>query len=198
MELQIEEQRSLIEKYVKNNVKYQGNEDLFEDFCNESYQKSYIIFNSGSSIQKIESYVSKVVNTSILTVLKDSGRLKRTSKGYVKSKEILFNEVKKIETNTPASEKDFPNFPEVFVYDIEDPKYSVEDAVITKEILQKAADSVCILHSENIEKNYLNIYECRYIKGMKQKEIAEELNISQSEVSKRLLELVMFIKERIK
>lgn len=198
MELQIDEQRSLIEKYVKNNIKYRGNEDLFEDFCNESYQKSYIIFNSGSSIQKIESYVSKVVNTSILTVLKDAGRLKRTSGGYIKSKEVFFDEIKKTETVNASSEENISDLPKIFSYDIEDPKSSVEDEVVTKELLQKAADAVCILHSENTGKNYLEIYESRYIKGMKQKEIAEELNISQSEVSKRLLELVMFIKERIK
>ena len=198
MDLQINEQRSLIEKYVRNNVKYQGNEDLFEDFCNESYQKSYIIFNSGASIQKIESYVSKVVNTSILTVLKDSGRLKRNSKGYVKSSEVSFDEAKHFASDKGGSDDVYSSdLPKVFDYDIEDPKSSVEDSAATKELLQKIADSVCILHSENAEKNYLKIYECRYIKGMKQKEIAEELNISQSEVSKRLIELTMFIKEKV-
>lgn len=198
MELQIDEQRSLIEKYVRNNAKYQGNEDLFDDFCNESFRKSYIIFNSGSSIQKIESYVSKVVNTSILTVLKDSGRLKRNSRGYVKSSEVSLDEVKQSVTkNHSADDVYSSDLPKVFDYDIEDPKSSVEDSAATKELLQKIADLVCILHSENAEKNYLKIYECRYIKGMKQKEIAEELSISQSEVSKRLIELTMFIKEKI-
>ena len=94
MALQLEEQRSLIEKFVKTNIKFQGNEDLFEDFCNEAFQKSYIIFNSSSSIQKIESYVQKVVNTSIVGVLKDLGRLRRTSSGYVRNKEISLEEVK--------------------------------------------------------------------------------------------------------
>ena len=198
MELQIDEQRSLIEKYVRNNAKYQGNEDLFDDFCNESFRKSYIIFNSGSSIQKIESYVSKVVNTSILTVLKDSGRLKRNSRGYVKSPEVSLDEVKQSVTKNHAADDVYSSdLPKVFDYDIEDPKSSVEDSAATKELLQKIADLVCILHSENAEKNYLKIYECRYIKGMKQKEIAEELSISQSEVSKRLIELTMFIKEKI-
>ena len=68
--LLVKEQRSLIEKFVKTNKNFQGNEDLLEDFCSEAFQKSYMIFNSSSNIQKIENYVSKVVNTSIMSVLK--------------------------------------------------------------------------------------------------------------------------------
>ena len=81
--LLVEEQRSLIEKIVKGNKNFRGNEDLFEDFCSEAFQKSYMIFNSSSNIQKIESYVTKVVHTSILSVLKNSGRVRRTSDGFV-------------------------------------------------------------------------------------------------------------------
>jgi len=197
MGLQIDEQRSLIEKYVRGNIKFKDNEDLFEDFCNEAFQKSYIIFNSNSDIQKIENYVSKVVNTSILTVLKDSGRLKRTSSGYIKTREIPLDTVKHIEPVTVPVGTHYSELPKVFSYDVEDPKSSVEEKVVTKELLQTIADSVCIIHSKNPSRCYLEIYECRYIKGMKQKEIANELNLSQSEVSKRLMELAKYLKDRI-
>ena len=197
MELQLEEQRSLIEKYVRSNIKFKDNEDLFEDFCNEAFQKSYIVFNSNSDIQRIENYVSKVVNTSILSVLKDSGRLKRTSSGYIRTREISLDSVKHIEPVSVPVGSQYMELPKEFVYDIQDPKSLVEEKVITKEILQKIADSVCVLHSENPDKCYLEIYSCRYIKGMKQKQIAEELNLSQSEVSKRLMTLADRIKGRI-
>ena len=59
----VEEQRSLIEKIVRNNKNFSGNEDLLEDFCSEAFQKSYLIFNSSSNIEKIESYLAKVVHT---------------------------------------------------------------------------------------------------------------------------------------
>ena len=72
----VEEQRALIEKIVRNNKNFSGNEDLLEDFCSEAFQKSYLIFNSSSNIDKIESYLSKVVHTSILSVLKNSGRIR--------------------------------------------------------------------------------------------------------------------------
>ncbi|MDO5304444.1 MAG: hypothetical protein Q4E87_02585, partial [bacterium] len=93
MGLELDEQRRLIEKFVRSNIKFNGNEDLLEDFCNEAFQKSYIVFNSSSSIQKIESYVQKVVNTSIISVLKDSGRLKRNSAGrYERHRELPLEE----------------------------------------------------------------------------------------------------------
>ncbi len=195
MGLQIDEQRNLIEKFVRSNIKFQGNEDLLEDFCNEAYQKSYIIFNSASSPQKIESYVQKVVNTSIVGVLKDSGRLKRTSSGYIKAREIPLEQVRHLEPVTiPLGQKDIPT---EYTYEIEDPRIGIEETAIKKDLLQKIADAVCVIHSDNPGKCYLEIYEFRYIKGMKQKDIAISLNISQSEISKRLIELSKLIKFRI-
>ena len=251
MGLQIEEQRNLIEKFVKANVKFLGNEDLFEDFCSEAFQKCYIVFNSSSSVQKIESYVKKVVNTSIIGVLKDSGRLKRTSSGYVRTRELSLDEIKPSVTKTvtpvfPAANpvkpaviteipensdiiqtknntvneepaindtpeetknlddviRDMPSFntkvlPLNYTYEIEDPKIGIEETVIKRDLLQRIADAVCVVHSDNPGKCYLEIYEARYVKEMKQKDIATLLNLSQSEVSKRLIELSRLIKFRI-
>lgn len=267
MGLQIEEQRNLIAKFVRSNIKFQGNEDLFEDFCNEAYQKSYIIFNSAASIRKIESYVQKVVNTSIIGVLKDSGRLKRTTTGFVKVKEIpfvdepikpqqeihlthyeqptpkvqqvqkvqqiqqpteqvkeqpksvlqqpqtavkqaeinsaVFPEIKPVVQKVVEPIKEFPSLPSKekitseYVIDIEDPRENIEEEIIKKDLLQRIADAVCVIHSDNPSKLYLQIYEARYTRGLKQKDIASTLGISQSEVSKRLIELSELIKNKI-
>ena len=87
--LSLDEQKSLIEKFVRANKNFKGNEDLFDDFCAESMQKSYMIFNSVANSQKVESYINKVVHTSILTVLKNYGRIRREKAGYVSSLYIL-------------------------------------------------------------------------------------------------------------
>ena len=133
--LLLDEQKSLIEKIVRANKNFRGNEDLLEDFCAEALQKCYMVFNSTSNVQKIESYVTKVVHTSILSVLKNSGRVRRTNEGYVATKEI----------------KEVPS------------------------------------------RLFLDIFYLRYVKGHKQAEIAELLNLSQSEVSKRLMQLSKLI-----
>ena len=179
-----EEQRLLIEKYVKANKNYKGNEDLFEDFCNESSLKSYMIFNSTSNIQKIESYVAKVVHTSIL---KNSGRVRRTNQGFVATKEITVPEF------TPDVEIKTQPLGPSFVLDFPDPKKSAEEILITKDILQKIADTVCIIHKEAPSQQFLDIFYKRYVLGNKQSEIASALGLSQSEVSKRLLQLSKLI-----
>jgi len=185
--LLVEEQRSLIEKYVKANKNYSGNEDLFEDFCNEAFEKSYMVFNSSSNIQKIESYVAKVVHTSVLSVLKNSGRIRRTNSGFVATKEVKIPDFASV---TPV--KTQPETPS-FVLDFPDPKDSAEEILITKECLQKIADAVCIIHKELPSQQFLEIYQLRYVSGYKQAEIAKKLNLSQSEVSKRLMQLSKLI-----
>ena len=185
--LLVEEQRSLIEKIVRGNKNFRGNEDLFEDFCSEAFQKSYMIFNSSSNIQKIESYVSKVVHTSILSVLKNSGRIRRSNDGYVPTKEI-----KVPEFNSAVTVKTQPLGPD-FILDFPDPKDSAEEILITKDCLQKIADAVCIIHKEIPSQLYLDIFYLRYVKGLKQTEISKSLNLSQSEISKRLMQLSKLI-----
>lgn len=185
--LLVEEQRSLIEKIVKTNKNYKGNEDLFEDFCSEAFQKSYLIFNSSSNIQKIENYVSKVVHTSILSVLKNSGRIRRTKDGYVPTKEI---KVPDFETKPVIKQEIIGS---EFILDFPDPRETAEEILITKDCLQKIADAVCIIHKEVPSQAFLDIFYYRYVKNMKQSEISKTLNLSQGEVSKRLMQLSKLI-----
>ncbi len=191
--LLLEEQRQLIEKFVRTNSKFSGNEDLLEDFCNEAFQKSYIIFNSSSSVQKIESYISKVVNTSILSVLKDCGRVRKTSKGYVSNNELSLSGF----TNSGSHQIETSDSKYNVEFDFEDPRETVEEIAIKKDLLQRISDAVCVLHKEAPQKCFLDIFYLRYVKNHKQSEISNELNLSQSEVSKRLLELSKLIKTQL-
>ena len=199
--LLIDEQKSLIEKIVRANKNFRGNEDLFEDFCAEALQKSYMIFNSTSNIQKIESYVSKVVQTSIVSVLKDYGRVRRTNEGYVPTKEIKVADFSHLEAKSDLSSmseslQDNDNITPLgtdFIFNFPDPKDSVEDIIITKDCLQRIADSVCVIHKEVPAQLFLDIFYMRYVKGLKQAEIAKSLNLSQGEVSKLLMHLSKLI-----
>ncbi|MBR1942958.1 sigma-70 family RNA polymerase sigma factor [bacterium] len=201
--LSIDEQKSLIEKFVRANKNFKGNEDLFDDFCSESLQKSYMVFNSISNPQKIESYISKVVHTSILGVLKDYGRVRREKSGYVATKEIKVSDFAK-EPSRVQYKEEYPvreeviispkqTFTSSFVWDFPDPKESAEEILITKDCLQRIADSVCVIHNELPSQQFYDIFNLRYIKGCKQAEIGKKLGLSQSEVSKRLMRLSKLI-----
>ncbi len=192
----INEQRELIEKLVKSNNKFKGNEDLIEDFCSETYKRSYSLFDN-VKIKEIESYIAKVANTAILTVLKQNGRVRRRDNKYVSTHEVLVNPVPakvqeepEVVVKTPEPVVTY----EPFVYDIADPRDSFEEKVVRKDLLQKIVDIVLIAQKENPSKEFLKIFYLRYIKEFKQKEIAREVNISQSEVSKRLIEILKIVK----
>ena len=137
------------------------------------------------------------MNTAILTVLKENGRVRRRENKYVSTKEILINplpakaavsEQEKLETATAQP------FSGDFLYEIADPRESFEEKVVRKDLLQKIVDIVLVAQKNNPTKEFLKIFFLRYVKEMKQKEIAKEINISQAEVSKRLVEISQIVK----
>ena len=190
----LQEQRELIERLIKSNNKYFGNEDLLDDFCSETYKRSHSLFEN-VDIKDIENYIAKVANTAILNVLKDNGRVRRRKESYISTKEILINPLPakpKTEDTVPYSNTDVTQSD--FVYEIADPRDSFEEKIVRKDLLQKVVDIVLVAQKNNPSKEYLKIFYLRYVKEMKQKEISKEVNISQSEVSKRLIEISEIVK----
>ena len=171
----------LIEKVIKNNNKYAANEDLYEDFFNETCKRSLGIVKVVSSDAALESYLRKIATTSILNVLKDSGRLRRTKSGFVKTGEVL------VEDTT-----DYSKFR--ISYDEFKIEESPETVMAKNDVLQSIFDAVSKIDDDEPKKQYLQIYKLRYDNEMTQKEISEELGLSQSEVSKRLFDLMEKVK----
>lgn len=188
MEVELEKEKiDLIKKIITSDKKYVDNEDLFEDFFNETYKRSLLVIKTVKNESSLEAYLKKIVTTSILNVLKDSGRVRRSKEGFKKVEEKSFDEIVSIPQN---------KYSDVNVnYDIVDLSDGPEEVVIKKETLQKLLDAVLIAHTNNPAKQYMQLYELRYVKELKQKDIAKELNLSQSEVSKRLLDLIEEVKK---
>lgn len=177
----------LIERIIKNDRKFANNEDLFEDFLNETCKRSVIILNTACSEVTLEAYLKKIATTAILNVLKNEGRLRRSKGQYIPTQTVS------IDTVIPTSLPDYSNI-EVSYIPIEIQE-TPEDIAIKKEVLQRIVDAVSEINDDAPEKNYLELYNLRYIKGMTQKEIALQLNLSQSEVSKRLFRLMDKVKQ---
>ncbi len=172
----------LIERIIKNDRKYLSNEDLYDDFFNETCKRSLMIIQTVSSDVTLESYLKKVAATSILNVLKNEGRLRRAGGGYQASKNLsLDDENSWSKINVEYKAADIPETP--------------EDLAVKKNILQCIVDSVYEVNERFPEKNYLKLYHLRYRKGLTQAEIAYEMDISQSEVSKRLFKLMNEVKK---
>ena len=65
---------SVIEKLVKEHKKYEGSEEFLEDIIDDVYSHSEVVINSIADESVIDAYLSKVVNTSIITVPKRLGK----------------------------------------------------------------------------------------------------------------------------
>jgi len=183
-----QEKIDLIKKIIKTDKKYSNNEDLFDDFFNESYKRSFLIIKSVENETALETYLRKIVTTSIVLVLKDSGRLRRTKEGFVSVREESIEQI-----TAPTVTNRYANVQ--INYDIVDLDDGPEEIVIKKETLETVISAVSVAHCNNPAKQFMQLYELRYVKGLKQVQIAKELNLSQSEISKRLLELMVQVKE---
>ena len=176
----------IIEKVIRSNRKFVNNEDLYDDFFNETCKRSLPIISTVTSDATLEVYLRKVATSSILNVLKDSGRLRRTRESYVPTQEVPLNDTNSYSNvyaniNIEYEPIDFDNGP--------------EDIAVKNEVLQIVIDSIHQINNAEPEKQYLDLYKLRYQEGMTQSEIAQELNLSQSEVSKRLFKLMKKVKK---
>ena len=184
MEQLAEDKLELIAKIVRNDRKFSGNEDLYEDFFNETCKRSFLIARSVKSEATLATYVRRIASTAIINVLKDSGRLRRTREGYVPTCEEPLEK--------PVTE----DFSQVVVrYEPVDNADTPEDVVIKQEILRHLMDALCKVEQAEPQKKFLQLFKLRYDEGMTQREIAQTLSISQSEVSKRLFRLMEKIKQ---
>ncbi len=173
----------LIEKIIKSDRKFVSNEDLYEDFFNETCKRSMAIIDTIENNATLETYLRRVVTTSIITVLKESGRLRRSGSRYMSTKEVSLETVDYSVYNINYSDINVPHNP--------------EDVAIKKEILEFVAESIKKINNEEPDKQYLDIYTLRYKKGLTQKEISQELGLSQSEICKRLYKLIDKVKDII-
>jgi len=177
----------LIERLIKTNRKFINNEDLYDDFFNEACKRSLPIISTISSDATLEVYLKKIATTSILNVLKDSGRIRRTHADFVPTKETSIEE-------TPVSSYSNVYTDVKITYEPIDFDNGPEDTAIKNEVLGMVINSIEKINEAEPDKRYLDLYRLRYVEGMTQTEIANELNLSQSEVSKRLFRLMQNVK----
>lgn len=194
-----QEKIDLISKIIKNDRKFPNNEDLFDDFLNETCRRSVSIINSIDSGSTLEAYLRKIVSTSIINVLKDSGRLRRSKSGYTPVTEVPIETVAPVAEEITQAPTDLPV--NLFNYTSFNPGYTdvniplnPEDSAIHNEVVNFIADTLERINEEEPKEKFMDIFILRYDKGLTQREMAQELGISQSEVSKRIYALI----ERVK
>ena len=95
---------SLIESLVKNHRKFPGYEAILDDIVKDVYAHSEVIINSIDNESVIESYLEKVISTSIITVPK-----KMKFNSAVKPRVISNTPINNVEVNSPVISKNGDN-----------------------------------------------------------------------------------------
>ena len=169
-----QEYKSLIEKMVTSNKRFSGNEDLFEDFCAEALERCLFILQKTDEIERVENYLNKLISTSIISVLKSSGRITRNAQGY---KSVAPS----ISIENPLDDG---------FLEIKDPSVNFVEKITTEETLEEIYRLVVKFNDDYPSENFYKLFYMKYVEGKKQREIADTLGISQGEVSKRLFDLM--------
>lgn len=177
------EYKTLIEKMVLANRRFSGNEDLLEDFCAEAYERSLFILKKTDDISRIENYLQKIISSAIISVLKSSGRITRNANGY-----------QSLAKTTISIENPLDNG----FLEIKDPTINFVEKITEEETLKEIYNYVLKFDAANPTQQFGKIFYMKYVQNKKQREIASILEISQGEVSKRLLDLIKKISAEIK
>ena len=101
--------------------------------------------------------------------------------------------VEQIEPLHTVIENDEPELAPVFADNseyVEEEQFEQENEdAASSDVLENIASNLHVLNSQNPTKQYYMIYKLRYIDHMKNKDISKNMNISEADVTSRLLEL---------
>ncbi len=175
MDIDLEqEKKDLIKEIITSDKRYVGNEDLYDKFFEETCKRGLIVLKTLDGTDAVRVYLNKIVSAALVQVLEDNKRLNSV---FEEEPEVPDNEYAKVKVE--------------FNFDYE---AGLPEVSIKKDVLQKLYDSVTVFNSEHPQKEYLQIYNLRYIKGQTLNQIADALNIDKEEVAKRLFEIMEKVK----
>lgn len=122
----------VIEDLVKQNRKYQGLEPILDDIIDDVYSHSEVIINSINNDSVIQSYLAKVVSTSVITVPKRLGFQPEVQRKTVDAQQVLENVVHKQEksVNTVLVDKMINNI----AFDDKEEEPSLEESLSLEEL----------------------------------------------------------------
>ncbi len=207
MEINIEQEKiDIIKNCIETNERYSGNEDLYDAFFAEVIKRGFIIFkNMDLSESSASVYLNKIVSSAIISVLENSKRIEFNDFSASNNKTSSDEQPK-----TDSASEDVPTQVSVQTSDYKKNKY--ENAVVAfdfaytpiiaggnikSNVLQKIYDTVVIFNSQNPGKEYLQLYNLRYLDKLPVSTISQKLNMPQKVIVQNLFELMEEVKKNL-
>lgn len=175
-----QEQKEYIESIIKECPGYKGNECLLDDFCNEVIKRAYSFVSEQKELDTVKIYLKRIANSAILEVIRNS----------------ISSSLNKVEKDDFVIDCEFDENDDIALnYDISFETSQEEDIFLTENQINNIKEFICKSDEDN--HFYKNLFEMRYLKGLNNLEIAERLEIKESEVNKKLLFLLGNIKKEV-
>jgi len=173
-----QEQKEFIENIIKEVPAYKGKEYLLEEFYNEVIRRAYSFISKQEDLLEIKVYIKRIANVVVFDVFKNSDK-------YInKNNEPEFSSIDEL-CETEIS------------YDIDFQGQTQENKTLSKNQVEEINEIICSLEEENNYNIYKEIFFLRYQKGFSNLEVAETLEISETEADKRLLFMLEKIQGKV-
>jgi len=184
-----QEQKEFIENIIKECPGYKGNEYLFEEFFKEVIRRAYSLISKQNELDNIKVYIKRIVNTSVMEVIKNSANFSVLNKNN--SKDCAEQEALNIDYECDE------NGDIALSYDISFEEVASKQEFLSESQISQIKELIFNIDEKNSSDFCKNIFELRYFKGLSNNEIAEKLEIKELEVDKKLLFMLNKIRKEV-
>ena len=213
------EHRALIESVIRESAKFRGNEELIDLFCDAIYKKSYLLIDAIRDTARLKRHLMMISDSCMEQIIKEKRKFEET-KVYrqIEYNSRLKEDIVSVKKSPLRDEDDINeefrmqkakdsviNIKEEIqmserydsVESLIDPLEFCPQRRISEYTVDKLIQVVKAVSASFPKKRYYEIFTLRYIKKLNQSQIAQEMKISQVELSKRFVELIKLTRENI-
>lgn len=213
------EHRALIESVIRESAKFRGNEELIDLFCDAIYKKSYLLIDAIRDTARLKRHLMMISDSCMEQIIKEKRKFEET-KVYrqIEYNSRLKEDIVSVKKSPLKDEDDINedfrmqrakdsviNIKEEIqmserydsVESLIDPLEICPQRRISEYTVDKLIQVVKAVSASFPKKRYYEIFTLRYIKKLNQSQIAQEMKISQVELSKRFVELIKLTRENI-
>ena len=213
------EHRALIESVIRESAKFRGNEELIDLFCDAIYKKSYLLIDAIRDTARLKRHLMMISDSCMEQIIKEKRKFEET-KVYrqIEYNSRLKEDIVSVKKSPLRDEDDVNedfrmqrakdsviNIKEELqmserydsVESLIDPLEFCPQRRISEYTVDKLIQVVKAVSASFPKKRYYEIFTLRYIKKLNQSQIAQEMKISQVELSKRFVELIKLTRENI-
>lgn len=210
------EHRALIESVIRENPKFRGHENLIDVFCDAIYRKSYLLIDAIRDMSRLRRHLLMISDSCIEQIIKEQ-RKNNDAKMYSNiihkskykqdlvslKKDDILHDSERSELVPKRNKSGIVNLKEEIqrsekydaVDNLIDPLEFCPPKKISETTIDKLVKIVKIVDKQYPKKRYYEMFALRYIKKCNQVEMARNMKISQTELSKRFVELIKLTRD---